>query len=89
MHSPISLLRITRKYGSDNDHIGTPAFASTDRRAPDNPAKKKAIMGARTQSRPASRALGRWAFVHKWSSLVCTAFLLLICLTGLPLIFSE
>ncbi len=30
-----------------------------------------------------------WAFVHKWTSLVCTAFLLVICLTGLPLLFSD
>lgn len=28
-----------------------------------------------------------WAWVHKWSSLVCTAFLLMLCVTGLPLIF--
>jgi uncharacterized iron-regulated membrane protein len=25
-----------------------------------------------------------WAWVHKWSSLVCTVFMLLLCLTGLP-----
>ena len=31
----------------------------------------------------------RWYWVHKWSSLVCTAFLLLLCLTGLPLIFRD
>ena len=30
-----------------------------------------------------------WAFVHKWTSIVCTAFLLMLCLTGLPLIFHE
>jgi uncharacterized iron-regulated membrane protein len=30
-----------------------------------------------------------WALVHKWTSLVCTAFLLMLCLTGLPLIFHE
>src|SRR5215471_6777801 len=30
-----------------------------------------------------------WFFVHKWSSLVCTLFLLLLCLTGLPLIFHH
>jgi uncharacterized iron-regulated membrane protein len=30
-----------------------------------------------------------WAWVHKWSSLICTAFMLLLCLTGLPLIFSH
>jgi len=37
---------------------------------------------------PAS-TLRIWAFIHTWSSLVCTVFLLLICLTGLPLIFHE
>ncbi|MDR5878063.1 PepSY-associated TM helix domain-containing protein [Caballeronia sp. LZ032] len=30
-----------------------------------------------------------WYLVHTWTSLVCTAFLLLICLTGLPLAFSD
>ena len=33
--------------------------------------------------------LKSWAFVHKWTSLVCTIFLLLLCLTGLPLIFHH
>lgn len=27
--------------------------------------------------------------VHKWTSLVCTAFLLLLCVTGMPLIFHD
>ncbi|MEX5212919.1 MAG: PepSY domain-containing protein [Nitrospiraceae bacterium] len=31
----------------------------------------------------------RWYWVHKWASLVCTVFLLLLCVTGLPLIFSD
>jgi len=35
------------------------------------------------------RALRGWLVVHKWTSLVCTAFMLLLCLTGLPLIFYE
>lgn len=30
-----------------------------------------------------------WYLVHKWTSLVCTVFLLMLCLTGLPLIFTE
>jgi len=30
-----------------------------------------------------------WAWVHKWSSLVCTVFMLLLCVTGLPLIFHH
>jgi uncharacterized iron-regulated membrane protein len=38
----------------------------------------------------ASRAAFRkWSWVHKWSSLVCTLFMLLLCVTGLPLIFHE
>ncbi|MCW5799632.1 MAG: PepSY domain-containing protein [Nitrospira sp.] len=34
-------------------------------------------------------ALKRWYAVHKWTSLVCTLFLLMLCLTGLPLIFRD
>ena len=30
-----------------------------------------------------------WYWVHKWTSLVCTVFLLMLCVTGLPLIFWE
>ncbi len=30
-----------------------------------------------------------WYRLHKWTSLVCTAFLLMSCLTGLPLIFHD
>lgn len=37
-------------------------------------------------SRSAIRA---WYLVHKWTSLVCTAFLLMLCVTGLPLIFQD
>ncbi len=37
----------------------------------------------------ATRSLRRWGFVHKWSSLICTLFMLLLCITGLPLIFHE
>lgn len=35
------------------------------------------------------KSIKTWAWVHKWSSLVCTLFMLLLCLTGLPLIFSH
>jgi uncharacterized iron-regulated membrane protein len=31
----------------------------------------------------------RWSWVHTWSSLICTVFLLLLCITGLPLIFHH
>lgn len=34
-------------------------------------------------------SLKAWYVVHKWTSLVCTVFALLLCLTGLPLIFSH
>lgn len=30
-----------------------------------------------------------WSMIHKWTSLVCTLFLLMLCLTGLPLIFHD
>jgi uncharacterized iron-regulated membrane protein len=30
-----------------------------------------------------------WFEIHKWTSLICTVFLLMLCLTGLPLIFHE
>lgn len=33
--------------------------------------------------------LRSWYQIHKWTSLVCTIFMLLLCVTGLPLIFSE
>ena len=36
-----------------------------------------------------SHTIKIWAWVHKWSSLVCTVFMLLLCLTGLPLIFHH
>ncbi|MPY69497.1 MAG: PepSY domain-containing protein [Alphaproteobacteria bacterium] len=36
-----------------------------------------------------SRTIRAWYLVHKWTSLVCTAFMLLLCLTGLPLIFHD
>ncbi|WP_407178758.1 PepSY-associated TM helix domain-containing protein [Bradyrhizobium sp. STM 3562] len=35
------------------------------------------------------RVVGIWKDVHKWTSLVCTLFLFMLCLTGLPLIFHE
>ena len=36
-----------------------------------------------------SKSFRRWSWVHKWTSLVCTAFLLMLCVTGLPLIFHH
>jgi uncharacterized iron-regulated membrane protein len=37
----------------------------------------------------AAATIKTWYLVHKWTSLVCTVFLLVICLTGLPLIFHH
>ncbi|MFW7341590.1 PepSY-associated TM helix domain-containing protein [Pollutimonas sp. H1-120] len=34
-------------------------------------------------------ALRGWSWVHKWTSLICTVFMLMLCLTGLPLIFEH
>ncbi len=34
-------------------------------------------------------AFRNWYGVHKWTSLLCTLFLLMLCLTGLPLVFRE
>lgn len=36
-----------------------------------------------------ARTVAAWSWIHKWSSLVCTLFMLLLCLTGLPLIFHH
>ncbi|GAB3257634.1 PepSY domain-containing protein [Larkinella harenae] len=35
------------------------------------------------------KTIQTWFQIHKWTSLICTAFLLMLCLTGLPLIFHE
>ncbi|UYO94401.1 PepSY-associated TM helix domain-containing protein [Pollutimonas sp. M17] len=34
-------------------------------------------------------ALRGWSWVHKWTSLICTIFMLMLCLTGLPLVFEH
>jgi uncharacterized iron-regulated membrane protein len=36
-----------------------------------------------------AKSLRIWTWLHTWSSLVCTVFMLLLCLTGLPLIFHH
>lgn len=35
------------------------------------------------------KAVRTWYLIHKWTSLVCTLFLLMLCITGLPLIFHD
>lgn len=36
-----------------------------------------------------ARKVRHWYRVHKWTSLICTVFLLMSCLTGLPMIFND
>jgi len=36
-----------------------------------------------------SRTIRVWRWAHEWSSLICTAFILIACVTGLPLIFRD
>ena len=36
-----------------------------------------------------SQTVRRWSLVHTWTSLICTLFLLMLALTGLPLVFSH
>ncbi len=36
-----------------------------------------------------SSTIRAWSQVHTWTSLVCTGFLLMLCLTGLPLVFHD
>ncbi|MDF3626071.1 PepSY domain-containing protein [Brytella acorum] len=33
--------------------------------------------------------LRRWVWIHKWTSIISTVFLLILCTTGLPLIFGD
>jgi uncharacterized iron-regulated membrane protein len=36
-----------------------------------------------------SQTVRRWSFIHTWSSLICTLFLLMLAITGLPLVFHH
>lgn len=36
-----------------------------------------------------AKTVRNWYRVHKWTSLICTVFLLVSCVTGLPLIFGD
>jgi uncharacterized iron-regulated membrane protein len=35
------------------------------------------------------RMIRRWSWLHRWTSLICTAFLLTLCVSGLPLVFRD
>jgi uncharacterized iron-regulated membrane protein len=36
-----------------------------------------------------ANSVRRWRVVHEWTSLICTLFLFVLCLTGLPLVFAD
>ena len=36
-----------------------------------------------------AKSIKRWYAAHKWTSLVSTVFMLIACLTGLPLVFHD
>ena len=36
-----------------------------------------------------ARSVRRWYALHKWTSLISTVFMLIACLTGLPLVFHD
>jgi uncharacterized iron-regulated membrane protein len=36
-----------------------------------------------------TRSLRRWTWIHTWTSLVSMVFMLMLCLTGLPLVFHD
>ena len=36
-----------------------------------------------------STTIRRWSFIHTWTSLICTLFLLMLAITGLPLVFHH
>jgi uncharacterized iron-regulated membrane protein len=52
------------------------------------PRRRAAFLLARRLDMNA-RTLRSWAWIHKWTSLICTGFMLLLCITGLPLIFHH
>ncbi|WP_183574896.1 PepSY-associated TM helix domain-containing protein [Mucilaginibacter sp. X5P1] len=35
------------------------------------------------------KSIKKWFWWHRWTSLICTLFLLMLCVTGLPLIFGD
>jgi uncharacterized iron-regulated membrane protein len=36
-----------------------------------------------------ARSVKFWSGVHRWTSIICTLFILMLCITGLPLIFAD
>lgn len=44
---------------------------------------------SRARAESTGTRMQRWRWLHTWSSLVCTVFMLVLCVTGLPLVFSH
>jgi uncharacterized iron-regulated membrane protein len=40
-------------------------------------------------AQPSAKTVRNWYRLHKWTSLICTALLLMACVTGLPLVFHD
>ena len=57
--------------------------------APPSLAAPPAAAGKTAAPARSASSLRTWAWIHKWTSLVCTVFMLLLCITGLPLIFHH
>ncbi|CAB3727459.1 hypothetical protein LMG1873_04491 [Achromobacter piechaudii] len=51
--------------------------------------KKRGRARGPSAAMTAASTIKTWYWIHKWTSLVCTIFLLIICLTGLPLVFHH
>ena len=63
------------------------AIAGARSQAP--PSNGRPHHDARSEAKVKARSIRIWSRVHRWTSLVSTIFLLLLCLTGLPLIFHH
>ena len=47
------------------------------------------VRNSKVHAHLSTSSIRGWYLVHKWTSLVCTVFLLMLCITGLPLIFHD
>jgi len=55
----------------------------------DGPGQRPPRPGLPSGPKHAGGTLRAWQRVHTWTSLACTAFLLMLCVTGLPLVFED
>src|SRR6476620_6217757 len=66
-----------------------PRHASTATAGASPPASPASGRHRRGEGLVKARTVRLWSVVHAWTSLISTVFLLLLCLTGLPLIFHH